>query len=69
MGRRKNAIETTAITVRIPSDTCRQVKILLMDPKNGRTQYGTMAGLLTNLLNNWLEKQKEAARNEVNHDR
>jgi hypothetical protein len=40
-----------------------------MDPKNGRTQYGTMAGLLTNLLNNWLEKQKEAARNEVNHDR
>lgn len=55
----RNMEEKTGIYAQIPADLCRDVKLLLMDPKTGRVGYGKMAALITKLLQNWRDGKRK----------
>jgi len=45
------------INIVVPESTYIKVKTLLLDPLYGRTKYGRMSGLITSLLNGWIDTQ------------
>ena len=47
------------ISVRIPADIMRDIRILLLDPSTGQIGYGRLRNLITGLLANWLEEKKK----------
>ncbi len=55
----RNMEEKEPIYVKVPADLCRDVKLLLMDPKTGRVGYGKMAALISKLLQNWRDGKRK----------
>ena len=55
----RNMEEKAGIYAQIPADLCRDVKLLLMDPKTGRVGYGKMAALVTKLLQAWRDGKRK----------
>jgi len=47
------------ISVRIPADIMRDIRILLLDPSTGQIGYGRLRNLITGLLTGWLEEKKK----------
>ena len=53
----QEGIET--ISVRVPAEIMRDIRILLLDPVTGQIGYGRLRGLVTSLLAGWLEEKKK----------
>jgi len=47
------------VTVSLPESLHQQVHLLLLDPLHARTRYGTLSGLMTTLLRDWIDKQRK----------
>lgn len=55
----RNMEEKEPIYVQVSADLCRDVKILLMDPRTGRVGYGKMAALISKLLRKWVDGKRK----------
>lgn len=44
---------------RIPFSLFNEVQLLLMDPRYGKVKFGELSKLVTQLLNEWVEKQRK----------
>lgn len=49
----------------LPKDLAEDVKLLLMDPRTGRTQYGKLRQISTMLWSNWVDEQRSVPRSLV----
>lgn len=58
---RRRVIPNTPITTHIPRDLAEEVRALLLDPLTNRTQFGGLSALVTQLLYNWVDTQRDAA--------
>lgn len=56
MPKRKNGVTTKQLNVIIPEDLWLKVKILLADPRFGRTKYGAMSNLIERLLRDYIKR-------------
>lgn len=52
----------TGVHFYCPIALYKEVKILLFDPRVGRTKYGGMTALITALLREWVETQRKTLR-------
>ena len=50
------------IGIVLPAPLARQIKLILLDPAKGRTQYGKLSGLIQRLLKEWLAEQRKAVK-------
>ncbi len=56
MPRPKNVMPTTNLDLYIRADLVQQVKDRLYDPRLGKTAYGAIGTLVTQLLSKWVEE-------------
>jgi hypothetical protein len=56
--RRKYSEDSERIPGYVPVSLMRQVRLLLLDPSTGKIEYASFSNLITQLLTEWLEKQK-----------
>ena len=47
------------ISVWVPAEVMRDIRILLLDPSTGQIGCGRLKGLVTGLLTGWLEERKK----------
>ena len=47
------------ISVWVPDDVMRDIRILLLDPSTGQIGCGRLKSLITGLLTGWLEERKK----------
>ena len=47
------------ISVWVPADMMRDIRILLLDPSTGQIGFGRLKNLVTGLLAGWLEERKK----------
>jgi len=47
------------ISVWVPADVMRDIRILLLDPSTGQIGCGRLKNLITGLLTGWLEERKK----------
>ena len=47
------------ISVWVPNDVMRDIRILLLDPSTGQIGCGRLKNLITGLLTGWLEERKK----------
>lgn len=59
LGRPRSVEGRSGLYTVIPSPLLREVKLLLLDPSTGNVKYGNMSGLITSLLQDWVEKQRK----------
>ncbi len=59
MPRPKDVTPKLKRTVYIDADVVGAVEIKLYDPVRKRISYGKWSGLITKLLQNWLEEEKK----------
>ena len=64
VGRKKKVDKPVEWKVNVPSTTAAQVELRLLDPVTHKTRYGARGQLITRLLNEWLERQKQGEDNE-----
>lgn len=48
-----------AITAMIPEGLFIETKLLLLDPNTGRVKYGSMSGLITQILTEYVEARRK----------
>lgn len=64
-GRKARVDRPVRKVIYIPESLAAQVDLLLFDPLMGKTRYGELSKVATELLREWLDKQKALSANQV----
>lgn len=60
-GRKPREIPGEKIIVVVPQPLMSEVRLLLLNPTYSKIRYGALSGLLTELLQKWVDEQRVAA--------